>query len=107
MVLDADFACARHEAVAIGLALLPNEVGVRGAENHIDRIRAAIQDRGHSIDHEFDALARREQPERQNDGSIAEAQLGLRLFRLNEWKVGSAVGDELDLLRRHPVHSAQ
>ena len=80
---------------------------MRGAEHDIDRIGAAFQDRGHGIDHDFDALVRREQAERQNDGSVAEAELGLRLLGLDEWEVGNSVRDDLDLFRRHPVDGAQ
>ena len=107
MILDAESACARHKAVAVGFALLADEIGVRGAENHIDRVGPALQDRRHGVDDEFDTLARREQPERQNDGPVAEAQLGLRLLGLNEWKIGSPVRDDLDLVCRHPIHGAQ
>ena len=80
---------------------------MRGAENDIDRIRAALQDRRHGIDHDFDALVRREQAERQNDGSVAEAELGLGLLGLDEREVGNAVRDDFDLFRRHPVDGAQ
>ena len=107
VIRDADIARARHQALAVSLALLPNQIGVRRAQHNIDRIGAALQDRRHGVDHEFDALAGREEPERQNDGPVAETQPGLDLLGLDEWKVGSAVRDDLDFFHRRPVHGAQ
>ena len=42
MVLDAEFAHARHQALAIGLALVANEIGMRRAENDIDGVRRGV-----------------------------------------------------------------
>ena len=55
-------------------------------KNDIHGIGTAFQDRGHGIDHDFDALVGREKTERQDDGPAAEAEFGLRLVRLDEWR---------------------
>ena len=46
MVLDAEFAGTHREALAVDLALIPDEMGVRGPQNDIHRIGTALQDQG-------------------------------------------------------------
>ena len=46
---------------------------MRRAEHDVHRVRAASQNRGHGVDHDFNALVGREQTESQDDGSAAEA----------------------------------
>ena len=101
VLLDAERAHARHQTLAVSLAFAPNEVGMRRAQDDIYRIGTAFQDRRHGIDHDFDALVGREQTERQDNGSAAEAELGLRRIRFDEGRVGNSVRDDLDLLRRN------
>ena len=55
----------------------------------------------------LDALARRQQAERQDDELAGEAEFGLRLIRLDEGEVGNAVRYDLDLFRRNPIHGVQ
>ena len=81
VALDTEFLHARHKALAVGLALIPDEIGVRRAQNDIDRIGTALQDRRHRVDHDFDALVGRKQAEGQDDGPAAEAEPGLGLRR--------------------------
>jgi hypothetical protein len=69
MVLDSGCSHTRHKALAVGLALMANEIGVRRTENAIHDIGTAFQDQEHGIDHDFDAFVGREKTERQNDGS--------------------------------------
>ena len=107
MILDAEFAHARHQAFAIGLALVPNQIGMRRTEYDVDRVRAPFQDRGHGVDHHLDALAGRQQPERQNDRTAAETEFGLCRVRPDKRKVGHAMGDDLDLVVRHPIDAPQ
>ena len=57
MILDAEFAHARHQALAIGFTLVADQIGVGCTEHDIDRVRAPFQDRRHGIDHDLDALA--------------------------------------------------
>ena len=42
VIFDAKFAHPRHQAFAIGLALVPDQIGMRCAEHDVDRIRAAL-----------------------------------------------------------------
>ena len=107
MILDSQCSHARHKALAVGLAVMPNEIGVRRTENDIHRILMAFQDRGHGINHDLYALIGREKAERQNDGPAAEAQFKLRLVGLYECHVGNSVRHDLDLFRRHPVYCTQ
>ena len=79
--------------------MVPHEIGMGRAENDIDRVGTALQDRGHRVDHHFDALVGRQKSESQNDGLAAEAELDLRHVRFDERKVGNAVRDDLDLFR--------
>ena len=68
---------ARDQAVAIGLALIAHEIRMGRAENDIDGVRAGFDDFRHGIDHGLDALARRQQAERQDDGLSGEAEFAL------------------------------
>ena len=56
VILDAEFAHARRQALAIGFALVANQIGMRRAEHDIHCIRAALQNRRHGVDHDLDAL---------------------------------------------------
>ena len=107
VVLAAKVAHAVHQALAIGLALVADQIGMRRAEHDVDRVRPALQDRRHGVDHDLDALAGGEQTERQNDRTVAEAQFGLCGVGLHKRKVGYAVGDDLDLVVRHAIDAAQ
>ena len=107
MVLDTEFPHARHKALAVDLALIPDEMGVRRPQNDIHRVWTALQDQGHGVDHDFDALAGRKKAERQDDWLAAEAEPGLRLVRLDEGKVGNTVRNDLNLFRRNPVYVTQ
>ena len=107
VVLDAELAHALLQAVAIGLALLAEEMWMRRAQDHVDGVGPASQDRGHRIDHDLDALVGRQQAEGQDDRAAGESEPGLGLVRLDEGKIGNAVGDDLDLVGRKPVDRAQ
>ena len=78
-----------------------------GAENDVNRIRPAFQNRRHGIDHDLDALVGREQTERQNDRSVAEPELGFGSVWLEEFKLRNAVRDDFDLFVGHLVNGAQ
>ena len=80
---------------------------MRRTEDDIHRIGAALEDRRHRIDHDFDPFVGREQPERQDDGFAAEAEPPLRRVGLDEGGVGNAVRNDFDLFRRHAVHGPQ
>ncbi len=107
MIFDVEFSHARHQAFAIRLTMVSNEIWVRGAEHDIDRIRAAFQDQRHRIDHDFDALVGTKQPECQNDRLPAKSELGLCRIGPDKGDVGDTVGNDLDLVVRHLVDASQ
>ena len=65
---------------------------MRRAEHDIDRVGAPFQDQGHGVDHDLDALAGGEQPERQNDGAVADPRISLARVGLDKREVGNAMG---------------
>ena len=107
VILDAKFAHPRHQAFAIGLALVPDQIGMRCAEHDVDRIRTAFQNRRHGVDHDFDALVGRQQAEGQNDRLAGKSEPGLRRIGRDKGDVRNAVGYHLDLVVRHPIDAAQ
>ncbi len=107
MILDAELAHACHQAAAIGFALVANQIGMRRSQHHIDRVRPPLQDRGHGVDHDLDALAGGQQSERQNDRPVAESEFGLCRIRRDKRKVRDAMGNDLDLVVRHAIDVAQ
>ncbi len=107
VVVDPKFAHACHQALAIGLTLVPNQIGMRRTEHDIDRVGAAFQDRGHGVDHDLDALGGGQQAECQNDRAAVKSEFGLGRVGLDKRKVGNAMGDDLDLVVRHAIDAAQ
>ena len=55
----------------------------------------------------FDALVRREQPEREQDLFARDAELVLEIIRVGEGHVGDAVRDEVNLVFRRMINVAQ
>ncbi len=78
-----------------------------GAEYHVHRTRPASQDLRHGIDHDLDALVRRQQAEGQDDRSAGEAQLQLRDRGVLERCIWNSVRNDVDLLRRNAVDRMQ
>src|SRR5271156_3957312 len=107
MVADTELGGARDEALAIGLPLLANEVGMRRAEDDINGVRPAAKDRWHRVDHIFDPLVRGKKTEGEDDSLASEAEARLCLFRLGERYVRNAVRNYLDLLGGHVVDLLQ
>ena len=77
------------------------------AEDDIDGVRAGFDDFRHGIDHGLDALAGRQQAERQNDGLSDEAEFRLGVMRFQKREIGYSVRDDLDLASRHVMNGAQ
>jgi hypothetical protein len=73
MILDAEFPYARSQTVAIGFAFILYEIRMGRAEYHINGVRADLDDSRHGVDHRLNALAGRQQTERQNDLLANEA----------------------------------
>jgi len=62
MVLDVEFADTCHEAFAIGLTLVADKMGMCCAEQDVDSVGTALQDRRHGVDHDLNPLARCPKP---------------------------------------------
>ena len=107
MIADAEVLHARRQALAIGLALMPHEIGMGRAQDDIDGVRAGFDDPRHGIEHDLDALVGRQKTERQDHRLSGEAEFCLGVMRFEKRDVGDAVRDDLDLARRHVMHRAQ
>ncbi len=80
---------------------------MRCAEHDIDRIRAALQNRRHGVDHDFDALVGGQQAECQNDRLAGKTELVLCRIGRDKGDVGNAVGYHLDVVVRHLIDATQ
>ena len=63
-----------HQPVRLAVTLL--DVRMRGAEDDVDRVGMAREDRGQRVDDVLDALVGREQAEGQNHGLAVDAEAG-------------------------------
>src|ERR1700693_1079063 len=97
MVLNAKLSYTRHQALAIDLALISNEIRMGCTENDIDGVRTGFDDSRHGIDHSLDAFARREEAERENDRLSAEAEFRLGVMRFEEREIRYSVRYDLNL----------
>ena len=86
----------RLQPVAILLAFIRDEVGMGRAKHRIEQVRMLRRDRGERIDHHFDALAGREQAERQHDVASGPAEARLQHGGVDEVAVRNAVRDHHD-----------
>ena len=77
------------------------------AENDIDGVWAGFDDFGHGIEHDFDALVRRQKPKCENDRLSGKAEFCLGVMRFDERKVGYSVRNDLDLVRRHVMNGSK
>ena len=71
----------RLQPVAIRLALVRDEIGVRRAEHDVERVGMPRDDRGQRLDHRLDPLVRREQAEGQHDLAPLPAEARLEQCR--------------------------
>ena len=107
MILDAELLHARRQALAIGLALIPHEVGMGRAENDIDGVRAGFDDPRHGIEHDLDAFVGRQEAEREDDRFSAEAEFRFGVMRFEEREVGYSVRYDLDLASWHVMNGTE
>ena len=79
----------------VGVPLLAQHLRVRGAEHDVEQVGVLGHDRRERLDDDLDALARRQQPEREQHGAAArdDALLGRLLVE---------VGADGDAVRDHP-----
>ena len=87
----------------VRLTFVLEDVRMRGADDDVDGIRIAGHDRGQGRDDGFDPLVRREQAEAEQHGLALDAEEVLVEARIDERHVGYAVGNQVDLLRRHVI----
>src|SRR5437867_11915507 len=107
MILDAELSYARSQTVAIGFALVLHEIRMGRAEYHIDGVRADFDDSRHGVDHRLDALAGRQETERQDDLLANEAQFCLGVTRFEKRAVGYSVWNDVDLASWHGMTRAE
>src|SRR5258708_7380711 len=107
MVHDAESLYARCQAFAIGLALLPHQLRMRGAKNDIDGIRARFDDFRHGIEHDFNAFVRRQETEGQNDHLSAEIEFSFGVMRFVEREIRYSVRYDLNLAGWYVVNGTE
>ena len=99
MIVDAESPYACGQAVAIDFALIAKQIGMRCAEHDIKSRRARSDDLGHGVDNGLDALARRQQAEREDDRSPLEAELLLGARGLEKREIRNPVRNDVDVMR--------
>jgi hypothetical protein len=107
VVLDAEIAHACRQAVPIGLALLTHKIRMGCAEDDVHGVGTRSDDSGHGIEHGFDALVRRQKPERKNDGLSCESEFRFGAMRLTKRQVGNSVRYDLDFVGLHVMRRAE
>ena len=95
------------QAKPVGVAPRAQLVGVRGAQHDVDDLGKLRHDIRECVEHMFNSLVRRQQPEGQQHLLSAHAKLFLVTVRGGEWHVGDTMRDQIDLGRRRLVHLLQ
>src|SRR5712691_6424182 len=97
MVLNAKLSHTRRQGLAIGLALMSNQVRMGCTKNDIDCVRTGFDDFRHGIDHSLVAFTWREKAERENDRLSAETEFCLGVMRFEEREIRYSVRYDLNL----------
>ena len=71
------------------------------ARDDVDHILVFRQNVRQRLNHVFDSLIRREQAERKQDGFPFYVEAIFVEIRIEEWHVGNAVRNHIDLVARH------
>ena len=85
------------ETQPVGFAVLPQLVGMGGAEDNINNLGELRENLRQGIEHVLDALVGRKQSEGEQHHPAFHAELVLEISGIDEAHVGNAVGDEIDL----------
>ena len=93
---DPEIERERLQLVAILLAFVCDEVRMRRTQHGVEHVWVLLDDRGQRIDHHFDALARREQAEGQDDVAPFPAKARLERVGIDELAIGNTVRDHHD-----------
>ncbi len=107
VALQAQVAGLALQAQAVALALLAQDVRVRGAQDDVAEVGELLHDGGQRTQGVLDALARAQQPERQQHLAPLHVELALVLRGLHQRDLGHAVVDEAYLLRRRVVDALE
>ena len=91
ILLDAQFLRQPLQRKSVGLAILTQQIRVRGAKDDINTSRILPHNRRHGLNRVFDALARREQSEREQHGSPRDTKLILIKIRIHKRNIGNPV----------------
>jgi hypothetical protein len=100
VVIEAEVGDDLAQAVDVAVALVAQDVRVRGAEDDVEHVRVLFDDRRHGGQGRLDALARAEQAEGQQHATADGVELLAVVVRVDERHVGHAVRDVGDLLGR-------
>jgi hypothetical protein len=84
-----------------------DEIGMRGAQDHVERVGPRRGDRGHRLDHRLDALARREQAEGEDHFAPLPAEARLEILGIGKRPIGHTVRNHRDLPVIGTVHAAK
>ncbi len=98
VAFDAQVARQGVKPVAIGFALMRDQVGMARAQHDIERVGVPRRDRGHRPDHRFDPLAGRQQAKGQDQPAILPPETWLQRRAVDQRAVGHAMRDH-----RHPA----
>ena len=107
MVLEFILFDEGFEAEAVAVASRAQLVGMRGAQHDVDDVGKLRHDIRERIEHLFNPLVRREQPEGQQHPPSVHTKLFLVMIRGDEWHVGNTMRDEIDLAHWRLVHLLQ
>ena len=103
VVGDAELAGALREGGAVPLALVADELRVRGAEDDVQDLRVVRDHRRQRFERELVALARAQEPEAQDHLAAGQPEARLDRVRRDERQVRDPVADDVDLRRVHAV----
>ena len=95
------------QAQAVSLAFVAQQIRMRLAQHDINDVGKFPDDVRQRPQRIFDALVRRQQPEREQHLFARHAEFVLEIIRVGERHVGNAVRDEINLCRRRLINVAQ
>ena len=96
-----------NQPIAVAFTVAGQQLGMGRADNPIDGIGMAHDDRRQCLDHPLKPLARTDQAEGHDDVARANAEFGLELGLAAERPVGRAVRDHADQFRRRLIAAHQ
>jgi hypothetical protein len=92
-----------HQAVAIGFAFGSDQIGVRRADDAIDRVGMRGHDGGQRLDRGFQPLALAQQAEGHDHVLAGKARARLEIGIAAKRTIGRTMGDDRDPRRLHAI----